>query len=262
MQLRRRPTVAVLPLAGIIGVPGRSGARALTYEAVAPGIERAFGYKRLEAVALSINSPGGSAVQSARIADRIRRLGEEKGVPVLSFVDDIGASGGYWLACAGSEIFVHPASILGSIGVIFAGFGFDGALGRLGIERRVHALGERKGMLDPFRPERPEDVETLRAMQEDIHGVFIEWVRERRGVRLKEEGNDLFSGKVWTGRQAVELGLADGLGEMRQVIRERFGKRVRLRTALRRRRRFPLLPALPGLADAVEERLLWARYGL
>ena len=143
-----------------------------------------------------------------------------------------------------------------------AGFGFDGALERLGVERRVYALGERKGMLDPFRPERPEDVEVLRAMQEDIHDVFIEWVRERRGVRLKEEGNDLFSGRVWTGRQAVELGLADGLGEMRQVVRERFGKRVRLRVALRRRRRFPLLPALPGLADAVEERLLWARYGL
>ena len=241
MKLRRPPTVAVLPLAGVIGVPGRGSGRALTYEAVAPGIERAFRYRRLEAVALSINSPGGSAVQSARIADRIRRLGEEKGVPVLSFVDDVGASGGYWLACAGSEIFVHPASILGSIGVIFAGFGFDGALERLGVERRVHALGERKGMLDPFRPEKPEDVEVLRAMQQDIHDVFIEWVRERRGVRLKEEGNDLFSGRVWTGRQAVELGLADGLGEMRQVVRERFGKRVRLRVALRRRRRFPLL---------------------
>ena len=262
MKLRRRPTVAVLPLAGIIGAPGRGGGRALTYESAAPGIERAFGYPRLAAVALSINSPGGSAVQSARIADRIRALGEEKGVPVLSFVDDIGASGGYWLACAGSEIFVHPASILGSIGVIFAGFGFDGALQRLGVERRVHALGERKGMLDPFQPEKPEDVETLRTMQEDIHRVFIEWVRERRGGRLQEEGNDLFSGKVWTGRQAVDLGLVDGFGEMRQVVRERFGKRVRLRVALRRRRRFPLPLALPGLADAVEERLLWARYGL
>ena len=262
MKLGRRPTVAVLPLAGIIGVPGRSGARALTYEAVAPAIERAFGYSRLKAVALSINSPGGSAVQSARIADRIRTLGEKKGVPVLSFVDDVGASGGYWLACTGSEIFVHEASILGSIGVIFAGFGFDGALERLGVERRVHALGERKGMLDPFRPEKAEDVATLHAMQEDIHNVFIEWVRERRGVRLREDGNELFSGKVWTGRQAVELGLADGVGEMRQVIRERFGKKVRMRVALRRRRRFPLLPALPGLADALEERLLWARYGL
>ncbi|MCY4320518.1 MAG: S49 family peptidase [Alphaproteobacteria bacterium] len=257
-----RPTVAVLPLAGVIGVPGRSGSRTLTYESVVPGIERAFGYRRLAAVALSINSPGGSPVQSARIADRIRTLGEEKGVPVLSFVDDVGASGGYWLACAGSEVFVHPASILGSIGVIFAGFGLDGALRRLGIERRVHAIGARKGMLDPFQPEKVEDVETLRAMQEDIHKVFIEWIRERRGARLKEEDDDLFSGKVWTGRQAVELGLADGFGEMEQVVRERFGKRVRLRTALRRRRRLPLPLALPGLADAVEERLLWARYGL
>ena len=262
MKLGRRPTVAVLPLAGVIGVPGRSNSRALTYESVAAGIERAFGYRRLAAVALSVNSPGGSAVQSARIADRIRTLGEQKGVPVLSFVDDIGASGGYWLACAGSEIFVHPASIVGSIGVIFAGFGFDEAIARLGIERRVHALGERKGMLDPFRPEQPEDVAALHAMQQDIHDVFIEWVRSRRGDRLREEGDELFSGKVWTGRQAVELGLADGLGEMRQVVRERFGKRVRLRTALRRRRRFPLLPALPRLAGAVEERLLWARYGL
>ena len=262
MKLRRHPTVAVLPLVGIIGVPGRSGARALTYEAVAPAIERAFAYRRLEAVAVSINSPGGSAVQSARIADRIRTLADEKGVPVLSFVDDVGASGGYWLACAGSEIFVHEASIVGSIGVIFAGFGFDGALARLGVERRVHALGERKGMLDPFQPEKPEDVAALRAMQEDIHDTFIEWVRTRRGKRLREDGPDLFSGEVWTGRQAVALGLADGVGEMRQTIRERFGKRVRLRVALRRRRRFPLLPALPGLAEALEERLLWARYGL
>ncbi len=262
MKLRRRPTVAVLPLIGAIGVPGRSGSRALTYEAVAPAIERAFAHRRLEAVALSINSPGGSAVQSARIADRIRALSDEKGVPVLSFVDDVAASGGYWLACAGSEIFVHEASIVGSIGVIFAGFGFDGALARLGVERRVHALGERKGMLDPFQPEKPEDVATLRAMQADIHDAFIEWVRTRRGARLRQEGTDLFSGEVWTGRQAIALGLADGAGEMRQMLRERFGKRVRLRMALRRRRRFPLLPGLPGLADTLEERLLWARYGL
>jgi len=262
MKHLRRPTIAVLPLIGAIGVPGRNSSRALTYEAVAPAIERAFAYRRLEAVALSINSPGGSAVQAARIADRIRALADEKGVPVLSFVDDVAASGGYWLACAGSEIFVHEASIVGSIGVIFAGFGFDGALARLGVERRVHALGARKGMMDPFRPEKPEDVATIRAMQEDIHDAFIEWVRTRRGARLRQEETDLFSGEAWTGRRAVALGLADSAGEMNRVLRERFGERVRLRMALRRRRRFPMPPGLPGLADTLEERLLWARYGV
>ena len=262
MRLRRPPVVSVLPLVGVIAMPGRSVGRGLNYETLAPAIERAFAPKRLAAVALGVNSPGGSPVQAARIGERIHALGRQKGVPVLSFVDDVAASGGYWLACAGSEIFVHEASILGSIGVISAGFGFDKALERLGVERRVHARGDRKGMLDPFRPEDPEDVAALRAIHKDIHDVFIEWVRARRGARIAEGGEALFSGEVWTGRQAVALGLADGVGEMRQVLRERFGERLRLRPALRRRRRFALPGLLPGLAQTLEERLLWARYGL
>ncbi|GAB4369073.1 MAG: S49 family peptidase [Kiloniellaceae bacterium] len=280
---RPRPEVAVLRLTGTIGGfgPLRSG---MSLASVEPLIERAFAQKRLEAVALVINSPGGSPAQSALIAKRIRDLAQEKEVPVLAFCEDVAASGGYWLACAGDEIFVQPTSIVGSIGVITAGFGFTGLMDKAGVERRLYTAGERKSMLDPFRPENPEDVARIKALQAELHGVFKDMVRDRRGHRLKAAEDVLFSGEFWAGGKAVELGLADSVGELRQVLRDRFGKRVRLRRiqgpkrllrrlGLGRGRAAGDLPLwaggfpapedwAAGVLAAVEERALWSRFGL
>lgn len=260
------PTVPVLRLGGVIGRLGglRPG---LTLAGLAEMIERAFSARNLKAVALSINSPGGSPVQSALIHRRIRELADEKMVPVIAFVEDVAASGGYWLALAADEIFADENSILGSIGVISAGFGFQGLLERLGIERRVHAQGERKGMLDPFRPEDPEDVLRLKALQADMHDSFKTLVRDRRGDRLKG-GDELFNGDIWTGRRALELGLIDGIGELRQIMRTRYGEAVRLQVVgerrgwLRRRLTMGASGWAGDLMAAAEERAIWARYGL
>jgi signal peptide peptidase SppA len=266
------PVVAVLRLSGVIGGIGPVR-RGLSLASQAHLIERAFKLPRLKAVALTINSPGGSPVQSALIAGRIRALAEEKNIPVVAFAEDVAASGGYWLACAADEIFAHESSIIGSIGVISAGFGFTALLERLGVERRVHTAGERKAMLDPFRSEDPKDVARLETIQTDVHEIFQDFVRQRRGERLAGEEADLFSGEFWTGRRALELGLVDGLGDLRQVMRERYGEKVRLRlidgARPRWRPRLSVEAPVPDLAasvvalvDAVEERVLWARYGI
>ena len=266
------PVVAVLRLSGVIGGIGPVR-RGLSLASQAHLIERAFKVPRLEAVALTINSPGGSPVQSALIAGRIRALAEEKNIPVVAFAEDVAASGGYWLACAADEIFAHESSIVGSIGVISAGFGFSALLERLGVERRVHTAGERKAMLDPFRSEDPKDVARLETIQTDVHESFQDYVRQRRGERLTGEEADLFSGEFWTGRRALELGLVDALGDLRQVMRERYGEKVRLRLIDGARPRWrprlsvevpapDLAASAAALVDAVEERALWARYGL
>ncbi len=271
-----RPTVSVLRLVGPIGNlgPMRNG---LSLRSVAGLIDRAFKPRNLKAVALVINSPGGSPVQSGLIQQRIRSIALRKDVPVLVFVEDVAASGGYWLACAGDEIFVNENSIVGSIGVIASGFGFPEALDRLGIERRVHTAGEHKGMLDPFRPEDPEDVVRLKAIQAEMHESFKSLVRSRRGKRLKAPEAELFTGAFWTGRKAVELGLVDAVGDLRTVIRDRFGPRVRFlvaepRRGWLRRRLGMTAPEVDerdigagfarGLLSAVEERLMWSRWGL
>jgi signal peptide peptidase SppA len=270
----RHPVVAVLRLSGIIGgvMPFKQG---LSIAGVAPALERAFAVRDVKAVALVVNSPGGSAVQSHLIFSRIRALAEEKKTPVFAFIEDAGASGGYMLACAGDEIFADPSSVVGSIGVVSAGFGLDRLIERFGIERRLHAVGSQKAMLDPFRPERPEDVERLKTIQARIHERFIALVETRRGGRLKGERDVLFSGAIWAGAEAVELGLVDGLGDLRSVMRERFGEKVRLRPVAVVRagllgrligRREPTIEA--GLIDpgtvvaALEERAIWARLGL
>ena len=199
---RRRkdaPLVSVLRLAGIVGRVGPVRGGNISLASMEKAIDRAFAPKRLAAVALSVNSPGGSPVQSALIARRIRARAEERGVPVLAFAEDVAASGGYWLACAADEIFADENSIVGSIGVIAAGFGFVDLIARHGVERRVHTAGARKGMLDPFRPENPEEVERLRAVQRDMHESFVSHVRERRGRRLRAEDEILFSGEFWSG---------------------------------------------------------------
>ena len=255
----RPPLVAVVRLAGVIS----AGGRGLSDAAVAPLVERAFRRGRPAAVALQINSPGGSPVQSSLIAARIRRLADEKKVPVLAYVEDVAASGGYWLATAADEIVADAASIVGSIGVISAGFGFTRAIDRLGVERRVHTAGRSKSFLDPFRPETEEDVARLRAILDPMHEVFIAQVKARRGGRLTS-GRDLFTGDVWIGAQAVEVGLADRVGHLVPEMKARFGEKVRF---VRYGQRRSLLQRLGGgLADeamtAVDERLAFARFGL
>ena len=265
---RRPPLVPAIRLGGVIGSIGLAG-RGMTLAGLERALDAAFGHKHARAVALLINSPGGSPVQSALIAGRIRSLAEEKGLPVLAFVEDVAASGGYWLACAADEIFADPSSIVGSIGVVSAGFGFTEAIGRLGIERRVHATGQRKALLDPFRPEQGGDVALLKEIQAEILARFIAHVRGRRGDRLRGADAELFDGRVWSGDAALRQGLIDGLGEARATVRARFGKETRLVLANPKRgwlRRLRFGGGAAHMADdliaALEARAHWQRFGL
>lgn len=255
----KAPRVAVIRLHGAIGMAGRAGA--LSDAALAPVIERAFRKGKPVAVALSINSPGGSPVQSSLIAARIRRLADETTIPVHAFVEDVAASGGYWLACAGDDIWADESSILGSIGVISAGFGFQDLIARWGIERRVHTAGRSKSTLDPFRPERPEDVARLHTVLEPIHQAFKDHVTARRGSRLAA-GPDLFTGAFWAGRQSVELGLADGIGHLVPRMKAVYGGKTRFVVHSARRPLFRRLGlSAEALLDAVEEHAGFARFG-
>jgi serine protease SohB len=274
---RSAPVVPVVRLSGIIGfsTPLRPG---LTLAGIARQLERAFTVRNAAAVALLINSPGGSPVQSHLIYRRIRELAAEHKRPVIAFAEDVAASGGYMVACAADEILCDVSSIVGSIGVVGGSFGFAGAMEKLGIERRLYTSGDRKAMLDPFLPEKPEDVERLKAVQRAIHDDFIALVKESRGMRLTGPENDLFSGEFWTGRKAVELGIADGIGELRATLRERFGENVRTPLVAAERGWFGRarqgvapggLDRLFGSNDftgdiisALEARALWARFGL
>ncbi len=260
--LRTPPRVAVLRLAGTIAAGGRAGAT-LNDAGLAPMIERAFRRGKPQAVALIVNSPGGAPVQTALIAARIRRLADERRIPVHAFVEDVAASGGYWLATAADDIWLDASSIVGSIGVISAGFGFHDFMARHGIERRVHTAGKSKSFMDPFRPQREEDVARLHGMIEPIHQAFIDHVRARRGARLPE-GQDLFTGDIWVGRQAVDIGLADGIAHPVPKLKELYGPKVQLVPYARRK---PFLSrigaqAVSGVVDSAEDRALWARYGL
>jgi signal peptide peptidase SppA len=233
-------------------------------EALAPVLDSAFKVKRAETVALIINSPGGSPVQSAMIAQRIRQLAEENNVRVIAFCEDVAASGGYWLACAADEIVVDENSIVGSIGVISSSFGFTEAIGKLGIERRLYTAGENKSFLDPFLPERAQDVKRLKDVQADMHQSFKEYVTQRRGAKLKDDP-EIFSGAFWTGKRALALGLVDQFGDLRGLMRQRYGKTVKLPVFKRRQgwlaRRFGNSEVMQ-LVGAVEERLIWDRYRL
>jgi serine protease SohB len=267
------PIVPVVRLAGVIGavVPLRPG---VTLAGVSRMLDRAFKTRHARAVALLINSPGGSAVQSHLIFRRIRELAEEHELPVFAFVEDVAASGGFMIACAADEIICDPSSIVGSIGVVGASFGFDKLIDKIGIERRVYTSGDRKVMLDPFLPEKPDDVTRLKEMQQVIHESFIALVKERRGARLTGPEKTLFSGEFWTGSQALELGLIDSLGDLRSSLRARYGDKVLTplispdRSLLGRRLQGIAgdVAGRPGLADevisALETRALWARYGL
>ncbi len=268
----RRPVVPLLRLAGVIGSTSWRGT-GLNLTALNPSLERAFKVRGAKAVALIVNSPGGSPVQSALIAERIRTLAREKDLPVLAFIEDVGASGGYWLALAADEIFAQPASIVGSVGVIHASFGFVDAIQRLGIERRIHTAGEKKSWLDPFRPQNAEEVARLDAIMRELHGIFKETVRERRGTRLEGDDDALFEGQIWTGLGAVEAGLIDGLGTVHEVLKERFGDHVKLPQISTAKpwwqRRIGMAAhgldarfMVDGILDGLTERALWARYGL
>ncbi len=258
--LKQPPRVAVIRLQGVIGSGPRAG---LSDESLGPVIEKAFSRGKPAAVALEINSPGGSPVQSSLIAARIRRLADEKNIPVHAFVEDVAASGGYWLAAAADDIRVDHASILGSIGVISAGFGADVFLRRQGLERRVYTAGRSKSTLDPFLPEKPEDVARLKTLLDDIHTAFIAHVKDRRSDRLADEP-DLFSGEFWLGGKAIELGLADGFGHIVPRMKEVYGDKVKLIRYGRRRgllSRFGMQVAQDAMA-AVEDRAHYARFGL
>ena len=255
------PTVAVLRLNGMIATGVRLGA--LNDAGMAPLIERAFVRGKPDAVALVINSPGGSPVQSSLIAARIRRLADEKNLKVYAFVEDVAASGGYWLATAADEIWLDASSITGSIGVISAGFGFHELIAKYGVERRVYTAGKSKSMLDPFRPEKSEDVAKVRDLQDSIHQRFIEQVTVRRGTRLSSD-QDLFTGDVWVGQGAVDVGLADGIGHVVPKMKEVFGDKVRFLAYGQKRGLFQRLGArvADDATGLIEERGLFARYGL
>lgn len=270
-------TIPVVRLHGTIMSGGGQLRPSLSLASTAGVLEKAFSYEEAPAVAISINSPGGSPVQSRLIYRRIRDLAAEKNKIVLVFVEDVAASGGYMIAVAGDEIIADPSSIVGSIGVVTASFGFPELLKKIGVERRVHTAGKNKSVLDPFQPEKEEDVVRLKALQLEIHETFIDLVKERRGSRLKNDP-DLFTGLFWTGKKGLELGLVDALGDMRSVLKARYGAKTRLRLVTPPRglfgRRLGIFGSAAhapqeisagiagGLVEAAEERALWGRFGL
>jgi signal peptide peptidase SppA len=275
---RGSAVVPVVRLSGTIGAvtPLRPG---MTLAGVAKTLERAFAVKNAKAVALVINSPGGSPVQSRQIYLRIRQLAQEKKLPVLVFVEDVAASGGYMIACAADEIFCDPSSILGSIGVVGGSFGFTELIKKIGVERRLYTAGEHKATLDPFLPENPDDVARLKALQREIHATFISMVKQSRGAKLKGTDDLLFTGEYWAGERSVALGLADAIGDLRSTLRARFGDKVRtpviapssgLLSGLLGRKSagaeaLASLDGIPGLPDelisALETRAIWAKFG-
>ena len=278
-RLRRGAAVVpVVRLSGLIGAvtPLRPG---MSLAGVARTLERAFSMKNAKAVALAINSPGGSPVQSRQIYLRIRQLAAEKKLPVLVFVEDVAASGGYMIACAGDEIFCDPSSIMGSIGVVGGSFGFQEMIKRIGVERRLYTAGEHKGMLDPFLPENPDDVARLKTIQREIHALFIALVKQSRGARLKGTDDVLFTGEYWAGETSVSLGLADAIGDLRSTLRARYGDKVvtplvapssGLLSGLLGRKSagagtLASLDGFAGLPDevisALESRAIWAKFG-
>ncbi|WP_062227461.1 S49 family peptidase [Aureimonas frigidaquae] len=268
---KSRTVVPVVRLEGTISAEsGGFGRRSLSMASAVPLLERAFANKAAPVVAIEINSPGGSPVQSRLIHRHIRDLSRRKGKPVLVFCEDVAASGGYMIACAGDEIFADPSSIVGSIGVVAGGFGFVDLIHKIGVERRVYTAGRNKATLDPFQPEKAEDVEHLKRLQLEVHETFIELVRERRGLALSDDP-DLFTGLFWSGRRGVELGLVDQLGTLDEVLHQRYGDDVEIERIARRRGLLggrlsfgggASAALASGLVSAVEDRSLWARYGL
>ena len=263
--------IPTLRLSGVIGQAGllRSG---LTINTIDKLINKLFSFKKSPAVALIINSPGGSPTQSSLIAERIIKKSKEKNKKVIAFVEDVAASGGYWLACSADEIFIDQNSVIGSIGVISPGFGFVNFIKKIGVERRVYTSGKSKSFLDPFKPEKKEDIKRLKIIQEQIHENFISYVKDRRGSKLnKKFEKEIFSGLFWVGKKAITLGLADGLGSIDDVLKTKYGKKIEIKI-IDQKKSFiqrKLSSAYPSsllnteeLINSIEEKALWSRYGL
>lgn len=263
------PVVAILPLEGVIGSASRFST-ALNLAGIEEKITEAFEVHNVKAVALAVNSPGGSPVQSELIMRRIQKLSEEKKIPVYAFAEDVAASGGYLISLAAEEIYAHEASIIGSIGVISAGFGYSKAIEKIGVERRVYAAGDNKSILDPFLPEKEKDIKLLKEMQKEIHEFFKSLVKERRGDRLKGTQKVMFSGQFWAGNEALKLGLVDGIGDLHTVMKEKLGAKTKFKRIKEEKGFFKSLLGMTGgkvkLSDEIlstlESRSLWGRFGL
>jgi len=272
--ISKKSIIGIIKLSGIISTETRIGSRGgLNLNDLSDSLTKAFLYKNIKALVLLINSPGGSPVQSALIANRIRDLAKEKEIPVYAFVEDLAASGGYWLSCSADKIFAMESSIIGSIGVITAGFGAVEALKKIGIERRVYSQGKNKGLLDPFLPEKKEDVKQILTIQKDLHEQFINWVKKRRGKRLKAKDDILFNAGVWSGLKAKELGLIDGIGDYYNVMKNIFGEDVKFKDFSKKTSWFKQKflsnklehgsdYVINSLMNKIEERVMWSKFGL
>ena len=259
---RKSQNVSSISLNGIIA-PNMGRRKGLNLYELDKVIEQAFSVKNLKAVVLQINSPGGSPVQSEMISKRIRDLSEDKNIPVLAFVEDVAASGGYWLACAADEIFASKASIIGSIGVVSSGFGFDKAIKKIGVDRRLYTSGENKAILDPFLPENKDDIKRLKDIQKELHNQFISFVKSRRGSKITNKNKDLFTGAFWSGEKSLELGL---IGEMKSVLKQRFGVNVKINEFAPKKKLFGFSNLFSGAIDIfinkIEERISFKKFGL
>ena len=274
MFITKKSIIGIIKLSGIISTESRLGSRGgLNLNDLSDSITKAFSFKNMKAIALLVNSPGGSPVQSALIANRIRDLAKEKEIPVYCFIEDLAASGGYWLSCAGDKIYAMESSIIGSIGVITAGFGAVEAIKKIGIERRVYSQGKNKGLLDPFLPEKKDDIKQILTIQKDLHSQFIAWVKKRRGKRLKANDEVLFNAGVWSGSKAKELGLIDGIGDYYNVMKNIFGDDIKFKDFSKKTSWFKQKFLSNGsalnsdyliesLIKNIEERIIWSKYGL
>ncbi len=264
-KFKKTNVVSLINFTGIIA-PNMGRKKGLNIQDYNKLIEQAFQNKRNKAVALVINSPGGSPVQSEFLADKIINLSKEKNIPVITFVEDVAASGGYWLACAADEIFASKASIIGSIGVISAGFGFDKALNKIGVDRRIYTAGKNKSLLDPFSPENKDDVKRLKNLQTKLHDHFISFITLRRGKKIDLKNKDLFTGMFWSGQEALELGLIDGIGQVNSILQDRFGNDVKIKEFQNKKRFFDLGNLISitfeVISNKIEEKLIFKKFGL
>ncbi|MAH89370.1 MAG: S49 family peptidase [Pelagibacterales bacterium] len=274
MFISKKSIIGIVKLSGIISTETRLGSRGgLNLNDLSDSLTKAFCFKNIKAIVLLVNSPGGSPVQSALIANRVRDLAKEKEIPVYCFIEDLAASGGYWLSCAADKIYAMESSIIGSIGVITSGFGAVEALKKIGIERRVYSQGKNKGLLDPFLPEKKDDVKQILNIQKDLHAQFINWIKKRRGKRLKAKDEVLFNAGIWSGVKAKDLGLIDGIGDYYNVMKNIFGEDVKFKdfskkTSWFKQKFFSSKNSLnsdiiiDNLINKIEERIIWSKYGL
>ena len=274
MFISKKSIIGIIKLSGIISTETRLGSRGgLNLNDLSDSLTKAFSFKNVKAIVLLVNSPGGSPVQSALIANRVRDLAREKEIPVYCFIEDLAASGGYWLSCAADKIYAMESSIIGSIGVITSGFGAVEAIKKIGIERRVYSQGKNKGLLDPFLPEKKDDVKQILSIQKDLHAQFINWIKKRRGKRLKANDEVLFNAGIWSGVKAKELGLIDGIGDYYNVMKNIFGDDIKFKdfskkTSWFKQRFFSSKGSsnsysmINNLINKIEERIIWSKYGL